>query len=129
VAALVLLWLGLSSLIVVAWGDPEAFLRRTIGRSSRADAFEHLNGIAALFWIAHTALVLIGIAAARSRRPDVVKVLLIGPGIALMICLLNQDRSDPNWFVAVAVCTIGWLVSSVASAVYWAFRTSGAGTR
>ncbi len=122
VVASVFLWLGLSGLILASRVDPEAFLRETFGRSSRADAFEFLNGISALFWIAHTSLVLIVIAAARSRRSDVLKVLSIGPVIALMIGLLAQDWSDPNWFEAVAIGTIGWLVSTVVGATYWVLR-------
>jgi hypothetical protein len=121
-AALVLLWLGLSALLLVARGDPEAALRGAFGRQARADAFDHLNGISIYFWSMHTSLTLVAIAAARSRRSDVLKVLLIGPIIALTVCLLGQDWSDPNWFVAVAVCTIGWLASIVVGAAYWALR-------
>jgi heme/copper-type cytochrome/quinol oxidase subunit 4 len=51
-------------------------------------------------------------------------VLLIGPAIAVIICLLIEDRSDPNWFVVVAVCTIGWLVSTIVGSVYWRLRTT-----
>ena len=121
-AAIVITWLGLSGLLLLARGDPEAALRGAFGRRARADAFEHLNGIASTFWTAHTSLALIAIAAARTRRRDVLYVVLIGPVIALMICLPGQDWSDPNWFVVVAVCTIGWLVSTVVGATYWALR-------
>jgi hypothetical protein len=76
--ALVFLWLSLSGLLVVAWGDPEAFPWTTFGRYSRADAFEHLNGVSFLFWLVHSPLVLIAIAAARFRRSDVLTALLIG---------------------------------------------------
>jgi hypothetical protein len=76
--ALVFLWLSLSGLLVVAWGDPDAFLWTTFGRYSRADAFEHLNGVSFLFWLVHSPLVLIAIAAARFRRSDVPTALLIG---------------------------------------------------
>jgi hypothetical protein len=123
--ALVFLWLSLSGLFVVAWGDPEAFLWATFGRHSRADAFEHLNGVSFLFWLVHSSLVLIAIAAARFRRSDVLTALLIGPVIALIICLLDQHWSDPNWFVVVAVCTIGWLVSTIVGGVYWSLRPTG----
>ena len=111
--ALVLFWFGLSGLFVVARGDPEAFLRTTFARSSRADTFEHLNGLSVPFWLVHSSLVLIAMAAARYRRSDVLTVLLIGPVIALAIGLLGQAWSDPDWFVVVAVCTIGWLVGYV----------------
>jgi hypothetical protein len=63
-----LLWLSHSGLLVVAWGDPEAFLWTTFGRQSRADAFEHLNGVPFPFWLVHSPLVLIAIAAGRFRR-------------------------------------------------------------
>jgi hypothetical protein len=119
---LVLLWLGLSALLLVARGDPEAALRGAFGRHPRADAFAHLDRISIYFWTAHTSLALVAIAAARSRRGDVLTVLLIGPVIALILCFLGQDWADPNWFIAVAVCTIGWLVSTVVGAAYWALR-------
>lgn len=124
-AALVFLWLCLTGLFVVARGDPEAFLWATFGRFSRADAFKHLNGVSFLFWLVHSSLVLVAIAAARFRRSDVLMTLLIGPAIALIICLLDQNWSDPNWFVAVAVCTIGWLVSTIVGGVYWGLRPTG----
>jgi hypothetical protein len=132
--ALVVLWLGLSGLLVVARGDPEAWLRATFGRYGRADAFEHLNGVSFLFWLVHSSLVLTAIVAARYRRSDVLAVLLIGPVIGLAIGLLGQTWSDPNWFIVVAVCTIGWLVGTVVGGVYWVgceahgdFRLSGGG--
>jgi hypothetical protein len=123
--ALVVLWFGLSGLLVVGRGDPEAFLRATFGRHGRADAFEHLNGISVLFWLVHSSLVLTAIAAARYRRSDVLAVLLIGPLIAMVIGLLGQTWSDPNWFVVVAVCTIGWLVGTVVGGVCWRVKPTG----
>ena len=48
----------------------------------------------------------------------------IGPAMAVIICLLNEDWSDPNWFVIVGVCTIGWLVSTIVGGVYWRVRTT-----
>ena len=44
--------------------------------------------------------------------------------MAVIICLLNEDWSDPNWFVIVGVCTIGWLVSTIVGGVYWRVRTT-----
>jgi hypothetical protein len=120
--ALVLSWLVLSGLLVVARGDPEALLRSTSGRFSSADRFEHINGISGPFWLVHSALVLIAVAAARHRRSDVLAVLLIGPVIALFIGLLGQAWSDPDWFVVLAVCTIGWLVGTVVGGLYWALK-------
>jgi hypothetical protein len=120
--AMLILWLSVSGLLVFARGDPEAVLRTTFSRSSRADAFEHLNGIAYPAWLILSSRVLIAIAAARFGGADVLAVLVIGPVIALVICLLNEDRSDPNWFVAVAVCTIGWMVSTFVGGVYWGLR-------
>jgi len=121
-AALTLPWLGLTVLLLVARGDPEALLRRAFVGRARTDAFEHLNGVSTSFWIAHTCLAAVGIAAARSRRAHVLQVLLIGPLMAAAICLIGQDWSDPNWFVVVAVCTIGWLVSTAVAAAYWVSR-------
>jgi len=122
---LVLFWFGLSGLLVVARGDPEAFLRTTFARSSRADTFEHLNGVSVPFWLVHSSLVLIAIAAARYRRSDVLTVSLIGPVIALAISLLGQAWSDPDWYVVAAVCTIGWVVGTVAGGLYWGLKRRG----
>ena len=123
-AALVVLWLGLSGLLVVARGDPKPGSGDPRpprpGRTS-----QHLNGISVLFWLVHSSLILTAIAAARYGRSDVLAVLLIGPVIALAIGLLGQTWSDPNWFVVVAVCTIGWLVGTVVGGVYWGVKPKG----
>ena len=117
--ALAAIWLTLSLLLAASGGDPETMLRTLFARHSRADAFKDLNVILALFWAAHSAASLLAGAAARSRRPDVLTVLLIGPAIVVAINLLEVDWSDPNWFVIVAVCTIGWAVSILVSGFYW----------
>jgi hypothetical protein len=49
--ALVLLWIGLSWLLVVSQGKPESFLRMTFAGHSRPDAFHDLNRAALLFWV------------------------------------------------------------------------------
>ena len=118
-ATLVSLWLALTGLLLVSRGNPEAFLFGNLGRYSRADAFEHLNSGLPFFWFVNSSLVLTAIAAARFRRTDVLTVLLIGPVIALAINLFGQEWSDPNWYVFVAVGTIGWLVSTIVGGVYW----------
>ena len=117
--ALAALWLTRSALLVASRGAPESMLRTVFARHSRQDAFEHLNGISALFWAAHSCLFLMGVAAARSRRPDVLTVLLIGPAFGVTINLLEESWSDPNWFVIVAVCTISWVVGTVVGGFYW----------
>ena len=122
-AVLVLLWLGLTGLLVVSRGRPEAFLVTTMGRFSRADAFEHLNGISTLVWSLHSLLVLTVTAATWQRRADVLTVVMIGPVIALAIALLGQRWEDPNWFVIVAVCAIGWLVGMVVGWAYWILKS------
>jgi len=121
-ATLVSLWLALTGLLLFSWGDPEAFLLRNLGCYSRADAFEHLNFGLPFFWFVHSTLVLTTIAATRFRRTDVLTVLLIGPVIALAFNLFYQEWSDPNWYVFVAVGTIGWLVSTIIGGVYWSLR-------
>ena len=121
-ATLVSLWLALTGLLLVSRGNPEAFLLGNLGRYSRADAFEHLNSGLPFFWFVHSSLVLTAIAAARFRRTDVLTVLLIGPVIALAFNLFYQKWSDPNWYVFVAVGTIGWLVSTIIGGVYWSLR-------
>jgi hypothetical protein len=122
---LVLFWFGLSGLLIVAWGDPEAFLRTRLARSSHADTFEHLNGVSVPFWLVHSCLNLMAMAAARYRRSDVMTVMMVGPIIALAIGVLGQTWSDPDWFVVVAVCTIGWLVGAVVGALYWGLTPRG----
>ena len=42
--------------------------------------------------------------------------------IALLIGLLGQSWSDPNWFVVFSVCTIGWLVGTVVGGLCWTLR-------
>jgi hypothetical protein len=121
-AALVSLWLGLSGLLVVSRGNPEAFLVTTFGRFSMDDAFENLNGVTVDLWCVHSFLVLIAIAAVWYRRPDVLAVLMLGPAMASAIALPGQRWSDPNWFDVVAVCVICWLVSTVVGVAYWVLR-------
>lgn len=119
---LVLLWLGLSCLLVIARGRPEVFLETTLGRFSREDAFEFLDGVSIHLWCMHSLLVLIAILAIRYGRKDVLVVLTIGPIMALAIALLGQQWSDPNWFVVVAVWLICSLVSTIVGLVYWVFK-------
>src|SRR3954463_3312891 len=107
--ALLLLWIGISWLLVVSRGDPETFLRRTFAGYSRPDAFNALNRAMACFWVVHSCLSLAALSAARSRRPDVLVVLLIGPAMALGLGVLSQRWSDPNWVVFVGVCLMGLL--------------------
>lgn len=121
-ATLVCLWLALAGLLLVSRGNPEAFFLRNLGRYSRADAFDHLNSGLPFFWFVHSSLVLTAIATARFRRTDVLTVLLIGPVIALAFNLFYQEWSDPNWYVFVAVGTIGWLVSTIIGGMYWSLR-------
>jgi hypothetical protein len=124
-AVLVSLWLGLSALLVGTWGKPETFLVKTLGRFSRDDAFEHLNGVSVVFWSVHSLLVLIAIAATKYRRTDVLTVLMIGPVIAAAIVLLGQSWADPNWFEVVAICSSGWLAGSVVGSAYWIVKPRG----
>ena len=121
-AALVLLWLGLSGLLVVSRGNPEAFLVKSFGRFSMDDAFVNLNGVTVGLWYVHSFPTLIAVAAVWYRRPDVLAVLMLGPVMASVIALPGQRWSDPNWFDVVAVCVICWLVSSVVGVVYWVLR-------
>jgi hypothetical protein len=122
-AVCVSLWLGLTGLLVVSRGNPEAFLLTSLGRFSRADAFEHLNGISTLVWSLHSLLMLMAIVAIWQRRTDVLTVLMIGPVIAVAIALLGQRWADPNWFDVVAVCAIGWLVGIVVGCGLWILKS------
>jgi hypothetical protein len=119
---LVLLWIGLSCLFVVSRCNPETFLRTTFAKYSRPDAFHDLNRAAFLFWVVHSCLVLTALSATRLRRPDVLVVLLVGPAIGMVIGLLSQRWSDPDWVVFVGVCFMGWLASTLVGLVYWGIR-------
>jgi hypothetical protein len=121
-ALLVAIWLALTSLLIVSWGRPEAFLVRTFGRFSMHDAFDHLNDVSTLVWSIHSILVLVEVAARWQRRTDVFAVLMIGPVIAATIVLIDQRWTDPNWCDAVAVLSIGSLVGLVVGLAYWVLR-------
>lgn len=121
-AFLFALWLGLSGLLVVSRGRPEAWLAAAFGRFSRPDAFQFLNGVAILFWSAHSLLLLVAIAATRYRRPDVVAVLAIGPVIASAIALLGERWQDPNWHNVVSLGSIGWGVGTLVAGGYWLLK-------
>jgi hypothetical protein len=119
---LVSLWLGLSGLLVVARGKPEAFLVTTFGRFSRDDAFDNLDDVTVGLWWLHSFLVLVVILATWYRRNDVLIVLMSGPVIALAIAMFGEQWTDPNWFQIVAVCEICWLVSTVVGQAYWVLK-------
>jgi len=114
--------LGLSGLLVVSWGQPEAFLAKTFVRVSRDDAFAHLNGISTFVWSVHSVLILLESAASQYRRKDVLTVLMIGPVIAASIALACQRWTDPNWFDVVAICSISSRVGSLVGLIYWALK-------
>ena len=111
------LWLGHTGLLIVAYGNLETYLHEAI-RPSRQDAFFALNRVSALFWVVHSSLALTAVVAARSRRSDVLAVLLIGPAIGLAISVPSQQWEDPNWAVFVGICLIGWLASTTVCSVY-----------
>lgn len=121
--ALLLLWIGLSWLLLISRGDPETFLRTAFAGSSRADALRDLNRAAFLFWVVHSCLSLTALSATRLRRPDVLVVLLVGPAIGMVIGLLSQRWSDPDWAVFVGVCLMGWLAGMLVGLAYWRFRS------
>ena len=119
---LVLLWFGLSALLVVARGKPEAFLVTTLGRFSRDDAFDNLDDVSVGLWWAHSFLVVVVILATWYRRNDVLFVVMSGPVIALAIAAFGERWTDPNWFQIVAVCEICWPVSTVVGQAYWVLK-------
>jgi hypothetical protein len=94
----------------------------TFAGHSRPDAFHDLNRAALLFWVIHSCLVLTALSATGLRRPDVLVVLLVGPAIGMVIGLLSQDWSDPDWVVFVGVCLMSWLASTLVGLVYWGIR-------
>jgi hypothetical protein len=123
---LILIWISLSGLFVVSRLDPETFLRKAFAGYSRPDAFSHdLNRVAFLFWAVHSCLVLTALSATRQRRPDVLVILLVGPAIGLVLGLLSQQWSDPDWIVFLGVCLMGWLASTLVGLAYWGVRPAG----
>src|SRR4051794_22777870 len=121
--ALLLLWIGLSWLLVVSRGDPETFLRTAFAGYSMPDAFHDLNRAAFLFWVVHSCLILTALSATRLRRPDVLIALMVGPAIGMVLGLLSQRWSDPDWVVFLGVCLMGWLASTLVGLVYWGVRS------
>src|SRR4051812_31516079 len=123
--ALLLLWAGISWLLVVSRGNPETFLRTSFPTYGRPDAFHDLNRTAVFFWVVHSCLTLTALSATQFRRPDVLLVLLIGPAMALPIALLSQRWGDPQWAVFVGVYLMGWLASTLVGLGYWGVRSKG----
>jgi hypothetical protein len=118
---MLLLWIGISWLLIVSQGRPETFLRTSFATYSRPEAFYDLNRTMAYFWVVHSCLTLIALSATWFRRTDVLVVLLIGPAMALGLNVLSQRWSDPHWAVFVGVCLMGWLASTLVSLVYWVY--------
>ncbi|QEH35322.1 hypothetical protein OJF2_38730 [Aquisphaera giovannonii] len=121
-ALLGLSWLGPALLLAGTRGDLEGFLHAAFAGRSRPDTFEHVNRLAVPFGILHSCLILLAIAAAWRRRPDVLAVLPIGPAIGLTIGVAITSWSDPNVYDLLAVAAIGWLVGTVVGAAYWAWK-------
>ena len=119
IAPLLLVWLAASVLILIGRGDVESLLGSAFGHHVRPDAFEGLNQIAVPSWASQSILVSLALVAAWHRRVDIFLVLLIGPGIALLLCLGPEQWSDPNWYNVLAVCSIGWLVGTLVTGCYW----------
>jgi hypothetical protein len=120
---MLLIWIGLSWLLVVSQGRPESFLRASFAGNSRPDAFNDLNRTLSYFWAVHSCLFLTALSASWFRRSDVLVVLLIGPAMALGLGVLSQQWNDPNWSVFVGVSLMGWLASTLVGLVYWGVRS------
>ncbi len=118
IAPLLLVWFAVSTLVLIGRGDVERLLHSTFGHQARPDAFEGLNQVASLFWAVIGGHLGLALVAAWRRRIDVLLVLLIGPGIALGLCVLLENWSDPNWHNVIGVCTIGWLVGTLVAGGY-----------
>jgi len=119
IAPLLLVWLAASVFILIGRGDVESLLDSAFGHRVMSDAFEGLNQIAPLCWASHSMLVSLALVAAWRRRADILLVLVIGPGIALLLCLVFERWSDPNWHDVLAVCSIGWFVGTLVTGFYW----------
>jgi hypothetical protein len=119
VISLLVVWLAVSVLILIGRGDVESLLGSAFGRNVRPDAFEFLNQIAVSFWASHSLLASLAFLASWQRRVDVLLVLMIGPVIALLVCLASQEWSDPNWHNVLAVYSIGCVVGTLVTVFYW----------
>ncbi|ODT99175.1 MAG: hypothetical protein ABS79_04815 [Planctomycetes bacterium SCN 63-9] len=118
VAPLLLIWVAVSGLILAGRGDIESLLNFGFGPHVRPDAFKLLNGIAIPFWVSHSLLTGLAILAAWWRRTDLLSVLMIGPMMGILGCLIAENWSDPNWYDVVAVCSICWFVGSFVTGFY-----------
>jgi hypothetical protein len=122
-AAIFVCWLPLAVLVVRSGGDPDAYLIAVVGANS---------AVVGLFSVFHTLLCGVGVAAVFCRRFDVLTILPIGPGLAILFYVLEQGFSDPAWFTIVAMCSIGEIVGILVALVYWAanrmVRPSDSGT-
>lgn len=123
---LITLWVGTSAIIIVSKGDVEVFIYEYFRHKYKRDALYDLSRVVIFFWVIHSCLTATAVAAVRSRRSDVLVVLLIGPAIGLAISLFCQQWADPNWTVFVGVCLIGWLVGTVVGCLYWLINASAA---
>jgi hypothetical protein len=104
-------WLPLAVLLVRSGGHPDAHLITLVGANS---------AVVGLFSVFHTLLCGVGVAAVFCRRFDILTILPIGPGLAILFYVLEQGFSDPAWFTIVAMCSIGEMVAILVALVYWA---------
>ena len=121
-AFLAMQWLGLTFFILFSRGQQGELLQRAFGRANRPDAFHGFAEASYWFWVVHTAWTLLAVAAIRCRQRDVLITLAIGPLFGLAFGGGPQDWTDPNWFAALAVCTIAWFVGTIVAGAVWRAR-------
>ncbi len=119
---LLLLWTVISTFIMLGQGDVEGLLESTFRHHVPHDAFFALNRIIPIFWASLTILLTLAFLATRQRRTDVVLILLAGPILAFLLCVISEDKSDPNWYDILAISTIACFVSALVSCCYWSIR-------
>jgi hypothetical protein len=119
IGALVVLWLTETAILVAGQGNAELMLSRWFRGHARSDTFAHIDQSLGVVWGTQTALTILALAALRSRRGDVLYVLLIGPVLVVIGCAVTEKWSDPDCFVIAAVCSIGWFIGALVGGGYW----------
>ena len=123
IAILVALWVALSIPLVFGCGDAESFFLIIFKDYARsAHPYISLSHTFLWFWIAHSCLLVFGIAAVTIHKTDLFTVLIIGPLLAFLIALVSLQWSDPDWLIFTGVCLIGWLVGIVSDGVYCLYK-------
>ena len=122
-AILAALWIALSIPLALGCGDAEAFFLTTFADYARAThPCISLSPLYLRFWIAHSCLLILSIAAVTVHKSDLFTVLIIGPTLAFGVSLCSQQWPDPCWLAFTGVCLIGWVVGIVSGGVHCLYK-------